>query len=380
MKPRKRIILLGASGSIGKSALDVIRAERDSLELVAASVHQNETVAAALRDEFGLKALCVSGPSRPMDGATYRGAEGLIGMIRETEADIVLNAVPGAAGIDPSMAAAESGKDLALANKESMVCAGRLLKEALASSGARLFPVDSEHSALSILLERMGKENVEELILTASGGPFRDCPLEDIAEADLSAALAHPTWSMGRKITVDSATMANKGLEVMEAIELFGFSVDSIKVLIHPESKVHSLVRCRDGSLYAQISRPDMRLPIHNALFWPEIRKASSGALDLRGESLSFREPEAARYPVLSTAYEAARLAAAYPIAFNAANEEAVAMFLDGGIAFTGIAEIVEETLGGDFSREPRDMETVHAEDGRARASARAFGRKREKR
>jgi 1-deoxy-D-xylulose-5-phosphate reductoisomerase len=380
MKPRKRIILLGASGSIGKSALDVIRAEPDSLKLVAASVHRNETAALGLRKEFGLEALCLSGASRPVDGATHRGAEGLLAMIRETEADIVLNALPGAAGIDPSMAAAEAGKDLALANKESMVCAGRLLKESLASSGGRLLPVDSEHSALFILLERMGRENVEELILTASGGPFRDCPLEDIAKADVASALAHPTWSMGRKITVDSATMANKGLEVMEAIELFGFGVDLIKVLIHPESRIHSLVRCRDGSLYAQISRPDMRLPIHNALFWPDTRKAGFGALDLNGESLSFREPEAARYPLFSTAIAAARLAAAYPIAFNAANEEAVDMFLEGKIAFSGIAEIVEDTLGGDFSREPRDLETVHAEDGRARASARAFGEKRAER
>jgi 1-deoxy-D-xylulose-5-phosphate reductoisomerase len=380
MMPRKRIILLGASGSIGNSALDVIRAEHDSLELVAASVHQNIEAATALRAEFGLKALCVSGASRPVECATHLGSAGILGMIREIDADIVLNAVPGAAGIDPSMAAAESGKDLALANKESMVCAGRFLTDALAASGGKLLPVDSEHSALFILIERMGRSSVEELILTASGGPFRDCPLADIAKADAAAALAHPTWSMGRKITVDSATMANKGLEVMEAMGLFGFGVDRIKVLIHPESKVHSLVRCKDGSLYAQISRPDMRLPIHNALFWPETRKANSGALDLRGESLTFREPETARYPIFSTAIEAARRGSAYPIAFNAANEEAVAMFLDGRISFTGITEIVEETLRADFSREPTDIETVHAEDARARASARAFAKKKGKR
>ncbi len=371
MRGRKKVILLGASGSIGKSTLDVIRAGSDRLELVAASVHGDLAAARAIRSEFAQAALCVSREGIAFEDATHAGRDGLARMIRETEADVVLNAIPGAAGIEPSMAAAESGKDLALANKETMVCAGRLVKEALSTAGRRLLPVDSEHSALFHLLEGRPRADITELVITASGGPLRDAPVEEIADAPLERVLAHPTWSMGRKITIDSATMANKGLEVIEAIELFGFPPESIRVVVHPESMVHSLVRYRDGSLYAQISKPDMRLPIHNALYWPEKLPCPFGALDLAGTSLSFRAPDPERYPLLALAYEVVRRGGSYPIAYNAANEVAVEAYVSGGIRFGGIASAVAEALGDDFAEPARDIGAVLASDSRARESAR---------
>lgn len=371
MKSRKKVILLGASGSIGKSALDVIRSNPERLELVGASVHKNSAFLDSIRAEFGFSKSCVTANRAP-------GSHNLNELIQDTEADIVLNALPGAAGVEPSLAVIECGKDLALANKETMVCAGGLARAALKASGSKLLPVDSEHSALFQLIHFLGSERIEELVLTASGGPFRTMDARGLAAVGIEDALSHPNWSMGKKITIDSATMANKGLEVIEAVELFGLRLSSIKVLVHPESRVHSLVRATDGSMYAQISAPDMRLPIHNALFWPETLPCPYGRLDLEDSSLSFFRPDYTRFPLLPLAYEAAKRGGAYPLAFNAANEIAVEAFLEGRIRFLDISSAVAACLEGDFSVAPSNLLELRALDRRARESSSNYLRKSE--
>jgi len=293
-------------------------------------------------------------------------------MIRELEADIVVNGAAGSGGLAPSIAALESGADLALANKESVVMAWSLLASLSQVSGSRILPVDSEHAALFQLRQRIGVGEIEELIITASGGAFRDRPLGELASVSPNEAASHPNWSMGRKITIDSATMANKGLEVIEASRLFGFPPERIKVLVHPQSLVHALVRTRDGSLYAQVSEPDMRVPIQNALTWPEARPCPFGRLELAGRVFEFREPEAARYPLLGLAYEALAAGEGATIAYNAANEVAVAAFEVRRIAYPGIAIVVAKSLAGPWPSRAVELGSIFDIDGRARASAEA--------
>ncbi len=370
----KQIIVVGSTGSIGRQTLDILRSHPDEFKLVALSCHNNLALLREQIAEFIPRAAALSDGSRPPPGdlpiAVESGTDGLCRMIRETEADMVVNAAAGAAGLLPSLAALESGKDLALANKETMVMAGRLVRETAARHQRRIIPVDSEHSAVFHLTRLMEPEAIAEIVLTASGGPFRARALEELQHVTVEETLRHPTWNMGRKITVDCATMANKALEVIEAGRLFDMPTDRIRVVIHPQSLVHSLVRTRDGSLYAQISRPDMRLPIVNALSYPACPAEDFAALDLAGHSFEFQSVEKRRYPLLGLGYHALRRDGAYPTVFNAANEVAVDAFLSGGIGFTAIARVVEQTLAADWPNLNRTLDDVIFNDTSARAKA----------
>ena len=328
----KRIALLGATGSIGRQALDLISANPD-LELVAAA----------------------SG-SQPIDGLaplTQVGGDATE-LLERAEPDCVLNAIVGFAGLPATLWALERGVDLALANKESLVAAGELALAAQRRGGGRLLPVDSEHSAAFQCLEGRPREHVAKLVLTASGGPFRG--RKDLDGVTVGDALAHPTWSMGPKITIDSATLANKGLELIEAHFLFGLPYDRIDVVVHPTSTVHALVWFRDGAALAHLGFPDMRVPISHALTYPDRAATPVEPLDLAGVTLEFEAPDVETFPLLRLAREAGERGGTYPCAFNAANEVAVAAFLKRRLPFTGIAELVERVLAEVDGAPARDL------------------------
>ena len=340
----KRIALLGATGSIGRQALEIIGAHPE-LELAAAA----------------------SG-SQPIDGLaplTQVGGD-LTELLERAQPDVVLNAVVGFAGLPATLWALERGIDLALANKESLVAAGDLATAAWRSGGGRLLPVDSEHSAAYQCLEGRDPAAVHSLVLTASGGPFRGRSREELVDVTPAEALAHPTWNMGPKITVDSATLANKGLELIEAHFLFGLDYDRIEVVIHPTSTVHALVRFRDGAAFAHLGYPDMRVPISFALTFPERAATPVPQLDFAsGLTLEFDPPDLEAFPLLGLARWAGEQGGTYPCAFNAANEVAVAAFLEGHLPFLGVAETVEETLtavGGRAARDPKELFEADAE------------------
>ena len=359
---KKRVIVLGATGSIGKSALDCIRKSPDEFELAAFCANRNEKAFQALRDEF---------PHVPACLAARDGEAALLKLIAETDADIAVNGISGAAGLFPSKVALESGKDLALANKETAVMAGSLIAELAKKCGQKIIPVDSEHSAIFHLMEAFGRECVDEVILTASGGPFRTWPAERIAAATVQDALKHPTWRMGAKITVDSASLANKGLEVIEACALFNIKAEKIKVAVHPQSLVHSFIRTRDDDLYAQISYPDMRRPILAALRYPKKEKNLLERFDFTAPcEMTFEPPRWSAFPLLSIAFKAAAMQGSYPIAFNASNEVAVHLFLDGKLSFGALAEVTAAVMEDDWSFEPKDFEAVAAQDALARQKA----------
>jgi len=345
----KRIALLGATGSIGRQALEIISAHPD-LELVAAA----------------------SG-SQPIDGLaplTQVGGD-LVELLERAEPDVVLNAVVGFAGLPATLWTLERGADLALANKESLVAAGTLALAAWERGGGRLLPVDSEHSALFQCLENRSAEQIESLVLTASGGPFRGRSRDDLAAVTPAEALAHPTWNMGPKITIDSATLANKGLELIEAHFLFGVPYEQIEIVVHPTSVVHSVVRFRDGAALAHLGYPDMRVPISFALTYPDRAATPVPTLDLAGGlTLEFHAPDADTFPMLTLAREAGVRSGTYPCAFNAANEVAVAAFLDGRIGFLEIAETVERTLDTVSGDPAADLDELTAADAEARRIA----------
>jgi 1-deoxy-D-xylulose-5-phosphate reductoisomerase len=366
---KKRIIVIGATGSIGRQTLEVVRNWPDLLSVVGLSAHRNEAGLRAAAREHPEARLALSGDSEYADGIPG-GLEALDDLVRGTDADIVVNGAAGAGGLRPSLAALESGKDLALANKESVVMAWHLLRDAAAAAGKSVIPVDSEHAALFQLVHMRGIAEIDELVITASGGAFRDRPLCELASATADEAARHPNWSMGRKITIDSATMANKGLEVIEAARLFAVGSERIRVLVHPQSLVHALVRSRDGSLYAQLSEPDMRVPIQNALTWPNTVVCPFGRLELGGCAFDFREPDPLRYPMLGLAYAALRDGEGSTVAYNAADEIAVAAFEAGRIGFMDIASIVEETLAAGWPSRAGGLGSIFELDSRARAAA----------
>jgi 1-deoxy-D-xylulose-5-phosphate reductoisomerase len=381
---KKRVALLGATGSIGTSALEVIRRDPETIEVVLLSSHTRAGALKKLGEEFPGALLALSGPGGPENGGfSFTGPGGLLRAIAEAGADITVNGVAGAAGLSPSLAAIEAGSDLALANKETVVMAGPEVFARARKKNVRILPVDSEHSAIFQLLEAHGADRAAEILLTASGGPFRTFSRRQLEAVDAKDALAHPTWNMGPKITIDSASLANKGLEVIEAVRLFNLPPEKITVPIHPQSVVHSLVRMQDGAVYAQLSRPDMRLPIHEALYWPQVRPSPFGALDFRGLSLDFEAPDTERFPMLALAYEAARRGGLYPCAYNGANEEAAAAFLEGRIGFLDIPRIVEYVLNRDFISFPPapggpagdsgGLEEIFTVDKRARDLAREY-------
>jgi len=342
----KRIALIGATGSIGRQAVEIIEAH-PGLELVAAA----------------------SG-STPIDGLaplTQVGGD-LTELLERAEPDVVLNAVVGFAGLPVTLWALERGVDLALANKESLVSAGVLALAARERGGGRLLPVDSEHSAAFQCLEGRSADQLHSLVLTASGGPFRGRTRDELEDVTPEEALAHPTWSMGPKITVDSATLANKGLELIEAHFLFGLPFEQIEVVVHPTSVVHALVRFRDGAALAHLGYPDMRVPISYALTYPERSATPVPALDLAGGlTLEFHEPDLDTFPLLALARRAGELGGTYPCAYNAANEVAVAAFLEGRLSFLGIAAAVEETIAAVDGAPARDLADLVEADSEAR-------------
>jgi 1-deoxy-D-xylulose-5-phosphate reductoisomerase len=345
----KRIAILGATGSIGLQAREVIE-RHPGLELVAAS----------------------SG-STPIDGVapfTQVGGDP-VELLEQAEPDVVLNAVVGFAGVRATLWTLERGIDLALANKESLVAAGELALAALERGGGRLLPVDSEHSALYQCLEGRVPETVDSVVLTASGGPFRGRNRPELEDVTPDDALAHPTWSMGPKITVDSATLANKGLEVIEAHFLFDLPYERIEVVIQPTSVVHALVRLRDGSSLAHVGYPDMRVPISFALTYPDRSAVDLPQLDFgSGLVLEFEPVDVESFPMLGLARLAGERGGSYPCAFNAANEVAVAAFLDGRLPFLGIPEVAERTLDAADGSPATDVETLHEADREARRLA----------
>jgi 1-deoxy-D-xylulose-5-phosphate reductoisomerase len=350
----KRVALLGATGSIGRQALEIVEAH-PGLELVAAA----------------------SG-SHPVDGlapVTQVGGD-LTELLERAQPDVVLNAVVGFAGLPATMWALERGVDLALANKESLVAGGELAVAAWERGGGSLLPVDSEHSAAHQLLEARARETVHSLVLTASGGPFRGRRRADLAEVRPAEALAHPTWSMGPKITTDSATLMNKGLELIEAHFLFGLPYEEIEVVVHPSSVVHALLRLRDGASLAHLGYPDMRVPISYALTYPERAETPIEPLDLAsGLILEFGAPDDDAFPCLSLARAAGESGGTAPCVLNAANEVAVAAFLDGELPFLGIPDVVERTLAQLECPPARDLEELVAMDAEARRTASALTR-----
>jgi len=345
----KRIALLGATGSIGQQALEIIEADPE-LELCAAA----------------------SG-SQPIDGLaplTQVGGE-LTELLERAQPDLVLNAVVGFAGLTATLWALEHGVDLALANKESLVAAGELALEAQRRGGGRLIPVDSEHSAAFQCLEGRVPEQVHSLVLTASGGPFRGRSREELDTVTPADALAHPTWKMGPKITIDSATLANKGLELIEAHFLFRLPYEQIEVVVHPTSIVHALVRFRDGAALAHLGYPDMRVPISFALTYPDRGPTPVPPLELAaGLTLEFHAPDLETFPLLAHARRAGEEGGTYPCVFNAANEVAVAAFLEGRLPFLAIAEVVAEALAAADGAEAQDLDELVAADAAARRHA----------
>jgi 1-deoxy-D-xylulose-5-phosphate reductoisomerase len=385
----KGICVLGATGSIGISTLDVVGRHPDLYRVVALTANQDaERLAAQCRRHRPVLAvLADAAAARRLQGLladmdrppeVLAGPAALEQVAALPEVDIVMAAIVGAAGLLPTLAAARAGKRLLLANKEALVIAGEILMSAAAASGALLLPIDSEHNAIFQCmppgyergLERVG---VERILLTASGGPFRDRPLAELAQVTPDQACAHPNWSMGRKISVDSATMMNKGLELIEACWLFGTRPERIQIVIHPQSVIHSLVQYVDGSVLAQLGNPDMRTPIAHALAWPERLSSGVSPLDLFAVGrLDFAPPGYDRFPCLSLAIQAAEAGGTAPTILNAANEVAVAAFLVGRIGFTAIADLVADTLARlPAGPVPADgLATLLATDREARALA----------
>lgn len=366
----KRVIVLGSTGSIGTSALDIIKNNQDDFDLVGISANTSENTLIEQAKIFHVKNVALSGKTPQDSVINYFGPGSITRLIEETEADIVVNGISGAVGLAPSVATLQSGKDLALANKETMVMAGPLIKELSKQSGKKILPVDSEHSALFYLLEGKKSEQIDEIIITASGGPFRGYTAEQLKTVSKEQAMKHPTWDMGYKITIDSASLANKGLEVIEAWRLFDINLDKIKVLVHPQSYVHSIVRTADMAMYAQISNPDMRLPIQNAMYYPQMKAVPSTFLDLAGKNLNFEQPDINNFKMLPLAYRAAELGASYPIAYNAVNEVAVQALVDDKIQFLNIGDITSSILEKDWSREALSFDEVLEIDKEARAAA----------
>ncbi|GAA1659151.1 1-deoxy-D-xylulose-5-phosphate reductoisomerase [Microbacterium flavum] len=329
----RRVLILGSTGSIGTQALDVIRTRRDRFEVVGLAAGSDRDGLAAQAREFSV-------PS----AATALGADAAEQLVRDTEADVVLNGITGSVGLGPTLAALETGRTLALANKESLIVGGGLVT-ALAAPG-QIVPVDSEHSAIAQALRAGAPSEVRRLVLTASGGPFRGRPRADLAGVTPSQALAHPTWDMGRVVTTNSATLVNKGLEVIEAHLLFGVDYDRIEVTVHPQSIVHSMVEFIDGSTIAQASPPDMRLPISLGLDWPHRVDGVGAPLDwTTAQAWTFEPLDAAAFPAVELAKHVGRAGGTYPAVFNAANEQAVDAFHEGALGFLGILDTVRRVV-----------------------------------
>lgn len=362
---KKKIILLGSTGSIGASTLEAVENQRDEFDVVGLACRENTRLFNEQIRRFEPRFACLFDEEHAgaVDFGRARRLIGAAGMkeLLGAEAEIVVNALPGSAGLEPTLEALKQGRTLALANKESLVMAGRLVSKLMRRGPGRLIPVDSEHSALFQLMTSMEKAEIEKLIITASGGPFRNHSREDLGKVTAEEALRHPTWRMGRKVTIDSATLMNKGLEVIEARWLFDIGHERIDILVHPESIVHGLVQVVDGSLFAYMAYPDMKIPISFALNGGIRRALPFGKVNLaEAGKLTFFRPDTERFPALRLAYQALDEGDGALVALNASNEVASSAFLEGRIGFCDIPRLVEETL----SRHPAvkeigDVETI---------------------
>jgi 1-deoxy-D-xylulose-5-phosphate reductoisomerase len=379
----KRLAILGATGSIGRSALSVVDAHPERLRVVGLAAGDNAELLAEQARQYSPRVVALA-TSQAADrfrssyptfaGNVEVGADGLVAVAMADEADIVLCASSGTAALEAVLAAIEAGKTIALANKEILVMAGALVTAAAARRAVAVLPVDSEHNAIHQCLHARGAHEVRRLVLTASGGPFRHMSTAELEQVRPEAALQHPTWRMGRKITIDSATLMNKGLEVIEAHWLFGVDADRIDVMIHPQSIVHSMVELMDGSVIAQLGVTDMRLPIQYACSYPDRWDGALPRLDLvRAGRLEFDEPDQARFPCLRLAYRALREGATCPVVLNAANEVAVAAFLDGRLGFTMIPAMIERVMNDHRPEPVSSVDVVRRVDAWARERAAAL-------
>ena len=388
MTSKRRIAILGSTGSIGTNTLDVIRAHPERFEVVAlTAAKQVERLAeqcvefkprvAVVSDAGSAKKLCELLLAKQVGTQVLYGPDALITAVLESDCDTVMAAIVGAAGLLPTLAAAKAGKRILLANKEALVMSGNLFMDAVRQGGGELLPIDSEHNAIFQCLpvhyskSPSQHHGVEELWLTASGGPFRNTPIAELSQVTPEQACAHPNWVMGRKISVDSATMMNKGLEVIEAYWLFGLPIEKIQVLIHPQSVVHSMVRYCDGSVIAQMGQPDMRTPIAYGLAWPDRITAGVQSLSLTQQAaLNFMEPDLQRFPCLSLAFQAGKQGGTAPVILNAANEIAVAAFLDNALQYLQIPEVVERVLNTTPPSTPSSLEDILEVDAKSRVLA----------
>ncbi|MDD2701069.1 MAG: 1-deoxy-D-xylulose-5-phosphate reductoisomerase [Sideroxydans sp.] len=386
----QKITVLGSTGSIGKSTLDVVARHPDRYRIIALTANQQDELLfeqcrqfrphfAVLLDEAAAERLRARIAATRLDVEVLCGNDALVRVATLPEVDAVMAAIVGAAGMRPTLAAAEAGKKVLLANKETLVLAGHLFMEAVRRSGAVLLPIDSEHNAIFQSLPHdyagnMQHSGVSKILLTASGGPFRNTPLSELQNVTPDQACAHPNWSMGRKISVDSASMMNKGLEVIEAHWLFNAAADDIQVVVHPQSVIHSMVQYVDGSVLAQLGNPDMRTPIAYALAWPERIVSGVAPLDLFAiAKFDFVAPDLVRFPCLALAYQALRTGGTVPALLNAANEVAVDAFLNQRIAFLDIPRLIESVMAAVPRSEVHQLQDVLAADAAARASARLW-------
>ncbi|PCJ13386.1 MAG: 1-deoxy-D-xylulose-5-phosphate reductoisomerase [Gammaproteobacteria bacterium] len=383
----KLVTILGATGSIGTNTLDVLRRHPSLYKVFALTAHRNFDLLFRQCVEFCPKFAVMSDPKaatllrdliKQQGCATevLSGPESLAEVASHDQVDYVMAAIVGAAGLLPTFAAVRAGKRILLANKEALVISGDLFISAVKESGAELLPIDSEHNAIYQCLPTLNagemhridqQKSISKILLTASGGPFRTLPLDQLSSVTPQQAVAHPNWDMGRKISVDSATMMNKGLEIIEACWLFGTDVDQVQVVIHPQSVIHSMVSYSDGSVLAQMGNPDMRTPIAYGLAWPDRIESGVEPLDVFGLQLDFARPEKERFPCLYLAGEAFKQGGTASAVLNAANEEAVAAFLDEKIKFTDIASVIESTLSEVDSQKVESIENILAEDDKAR-------------
>lgn len=371
----KRLTVLGSTGSIGTQTLDIVRENPDQLQIYALAAHSQVDAMERQVREFKPRRVAMMEEKaarelkarlRDVSVLVEQGMDGILQAVTAEEPDTIVTAISGRIGLEPTLAALKAGKDIALANKETLVAGGELVMATARQLGRAIIPVDSEHSAIFQCMEEPNGR-VEKILITASGGPFLEWTREKLKDVTPEMALNHPNWSMGAKITIDSATMMNKGLEVIEAHHLFGLPYDRIEVLIHPQSIVHSMVQYQDGSILAQLGRPDMRLPIQYALSYPTRWPSPFERLNLRGKTLTFQEPKLDETPALALAYEAGRWGGTLPAVMNAANEVAVNAFLRGEIGYLSIIEIVEDICEHHQVLEATDLDSILEADNWAR-------------
>jgi 1-deoxy-D-xylulose-5-phosphate reductoisomerase len=377
-RSRRRVALLGATGSIGRQTLEVADAHPDRLEMVAMTARSDAPALAAAARGRSPRCLALADPEADLaslaglGAAVGRGPDALLAAATHPEVDVVVVGIVGTAGLPPTLAALEAGKTVALATKEALVVGGHLVMAAARRTGAPVVPIDSEHSAILQCLRGTTPDEIEAIFLTASGGPFVDAPLDQMERLTPEQALRHPTWRMGPKVTIDSATLMNKGLEVIEARWLFDLAPSQVQVVVHRQSIVHSMVQYRDGAILAQLGCPDMRLPIQYALLYPERPASPWPRLDLmRAGALTFEAPDGERFPCLALAYRAAEAGGSLPAVMSAANEEVVGLFLAGKIGFTEIPRRIGQVMDAHVNQPSPSLDTVLRADAWARQAAR---------